>query len=561
MGVRLTVDGIDYEAVTYTVQEDSTPTSSDDSTGSVGSITFDIVNVENPFLLEGKEVSLKDTRRGTTVGTVTQVTETDNNRVSVTCFTRLGKLNIYDVQAQPFSGTLRDAFLLYAGLAEQFVDVAVDEQIEGRPVVFQGWKGELWFHLKQMAAAQDCEVSLVSGVILLRPLRSREIIRHRNIDRGRRYGGQSLARAVEVYQYNNRVINNTSVYPTGGWSPETEVISVPAGETTERVLELSASLTYIQPPVMQTFVAQGYNSSSVYTIVGDDGLPIVPAQWTAQGGRLTVSINEDTTSITVTVKGAEGIRGTKGEPISTFSVALGADTTGNRYSTLRLVGTGVAFEKEKIRVRTCVRDNLTGTDVGITIDNPFLSTADEAWSAGIKAARWFAGEKMELNGTVSAVNQLGDSGSAAYPKYSFDQAQHQGRTYAQVQSLNSGRTYDSIQRAYLELVQSDFNNQVFGNVNGARVWDEKTRRWYRTRNATVAPGPISFSAEDDLLHDDLQGKYQGATYQGEGELFTGRTYSERDRLGLLGDDWALVSGLSYPSLGTFPSPVLFPAIS
>lgn len=559
MGVRLVIDGKNYEAVSYTVQEDSTPTSSDDSTGSVGQISFEIVDVEFPFLLEGKEVSLRDTRRGITVGTVTQVQETDHNKVSVSCLTRLGKLNIYDVQAPPFVGTLRDAFLMYASLAEQNVDVAVDDQIADRPVVLRGWHGELWFYLKQMAAAQDCEVSLVSGVILLRPLRSREVIRHRDISRGRSYGGQSLARAVEVYQYNNRPITNELIYPSEGWTPETEVLTVGAGETSERVLELSASITYLQPPVMQTFVSQGYRSSSVYTIVGDDGLPIVPAQWHDAGGSLNIVINPDTTSITVTLTGATGIRSTRGGFISTFSVALGADFTGNRYSTLRLVGTGVAFKKEKIRVRTCVKDHLTGTDVGITIDNPFLSTANEAWSAGIKAARWYAGEKMELNGTVSAVNQLGDTGSAAYPKYEFDQAEHQGQTYGQVQTLNSSKTYDDILQAYFDLVRSDFNNQVYGNVNGARVWDRKTLRWYRTRSASITPGPISFNAEDDLLHDDMQGKYAPLSYAEEEALFTGRTYSERDRLGLFGDLGAHSTGGGYPSPSLFPAPNLYPA--
>lgn len=559
MGVRLVIDGKNYEAVTYSVTEDSTPTSSDDSTGSVGQITFEIVNVENPFLLEGKEVSLKDTRKGTTIGTVSTVQETDNGAVSVTCLTRLGKLNIYDVQAQPFSGTLRDAFLLYASYAEQVTDVAVDDQIATRHVVFQGWRGELWFYLKQMAAAQDCEISLVSGVILLRPLRNREIILHRDISRSRTYGGQSLARAVEVYQYNNRTISNELIYPVGGWTPETEVLSVSAGETVERVLELSSSLTHFQTPVMQTFVAQNYTSSSVYTIVGDDGLPIMPAQWSAQGGNLSIRINEDTTSLTITLTGASGIQGTRGEYISTFSVALGSDYTGNRYSTLRLVGSGVAFTKEKIRVRTCVKDHLTGTDVGITIDNPFLSTANEAWSAGIKAARWFAGEKMEINGNVSAVNQLGDSGSAAYPKYSFDQEQHDGKTYAQVQTENTGLTYEAIREAYFSLVQSDFANQVFGNVNGARVWDRKTLRWYRTRNASITPGPVSFSAEDDLLHDDVEGKYATLTYAGEEALFTGRTYSERDRLGLFGDIAPVVGTSAFPSPTTFPSLSLFPS--
>lgn len=558
MGVRLLIDGESYEAVNYSVTEDSTPTSSEDSSGGVGQITFDIFDVEFPFLLEGKEVVLKDTRRGVTLGYVTSVREV-GKMVSVTCFTRLGRLNIYDVQSQPFSGTLRDAFLMYAGLAEQVTDVLIDDQIATRHVVFQGWYGELWFYLKQMAAAQDCEISLVSGVILLRPLRQRELVRHKDFTRSRTYGGTTLARAVEVYLYNNRPIENEPVYPPEGWQPETEVITVGAGETVERVLELSASVTYIQPPVMQTFVAQDYQSSSVYTIVGDDGLPIQPSQWTANGGRMSVTINSDTSSLTVTLTGPERIMGAQGEFISTYSMALGADYTGNRYSTLRLVGSGVAFKKELITAPTCVPDNLTGTEIGITIDNPFLSTANEAWTAGIRAARWFAGEKMVLDGEVSSVNALGDSGVATYPKYSFDQDQNQGLTYQQVEDNAAGMTYGDIQEAYQEIVQNDFNNQVFGNVNGGRVWDRRTLRWYRTRSATVTPGGISFSAEDDLLHSDVQGKYELLTYEEEAEIFQGRTYSERDRLGLLGGIDSTPSGIiPYPSVNLIPSIQLYP---
>lgn len=559
MGVRITVGGDPYEAVVYSVQEDSTPTSSDDSTGSVGTISFDIVNVEYPFLLEGKEVSLSDSRKGVTLGVVDAVRETDNGRVSLVCQTRLGKLNIYDVQAEPFKGTLRGAFLYYASLGLQDTDVTVDDQIADRPVVLQGWFGELWYHLKQLAAAQDCEVSLVSGVILLRPLRSREAVRHRDVERGRSYGGTSLARAVEVYQYNNRAIENELVYPPGGWLPEVEVITVGAGETVERIVELSSSLSSIQEPVMQTFVSQLHDSSSVYTVVGDDGLPIQPTQWEDYGGRVSVALNQDTKSLTVTMTGATGIANSKGEYISTFSLALGSDFTGNRYSTLRVVGTGVLFRKELIRVRTCVKPHLTGTDVGITIDNPFLSTANEAWTAGIKAARWFAGEKMELSGSVTAVNKLGDSGSATYPKYSLDQESNAGKTYGAVDASNTAFTYDDIQQRYREASTGDFANQLFGNVNGARVWDRHSARYYRIRNATINPGTISFNAEDDLLHDDVQGKYDLLTYEEERELFNGRTYSERDRLGLRQDAIPAppVEGL-YPALTSFPSLQTYP---
>lgn len=532
MGVRLDIGGTFYETESYIVIEDSTPTSSDDSTGSVGTFEFGLKGVVDPFLLKGKSVSLIDSRRGSTLGYVQSVSEVDRNTVTVSCLSRLGRLNIYSVQAEPFVGTLGNAFRYYAELGEQIIDVFIDPQIADRPVTFPGWFGELWYHLKQMAAAQDCEVALVSGVILLRPLRVREAIEYREVQRSRKYGDTRLARAVEVYRYNNREIENELVYPPGGWTPETEVIAVGAGETIDRVIELSASVTYIEPPVMLTFVDPNYSASSVYTIVGDDGLPVTPAMWADYGGRLAISINDDTTSLTVSVTAPSGIVGGKGEAISTYSIALGADFTGNRYSTLRLVGTGVAFTKEIMRVRTCVPDQLTGTDVGITIDNPFLSTINEARKAGVRAARWYAGERMELNGTTTAINRLGESGNMTYPTYAFDQTQFNGMTYAQVQTIQTGRTYDEIERAYYDTVRDDFENQVYGNTGGARVWDRKTNHWFRIRHATINTATVDFDAEDDDTHEDHENTYYSMTYAQEQALFAGRTYSERDRLGL-----------------------------
>src|SRR5699024_3046394 len=149
-------------------------------------------------------------------------------------------------------------------------EILIDEQIVNRPVVFPGWYGEMWYYLKQMASAQDCEIALVSNVILLRPLRQREAVDHRDITSSRTYGNSSLARAVEVYVYQSRPIEGELVYPPEGWTPETEVITVGAGEEIERVLELSASISYFEEPVMQTFVGKDYDESSVYTIVGDD---------------------------------------------------------------------------------------------------------------------------------------------------------------------------------------------------------------------------------------------------------------------------------------------------
>lgn len=532
MGIRVRIGANDYEAESYSVREESTPTSSEDSSGSVGTLDFSFKGVKDPLLLEGLTVSLLDTRRGTTIGYVSSVTENDRGSASVTCLSRLGRLNIYDVQAQPFSGTLQDAYRYYLNLAEQTTDILVDPSIASRPVVFPGWNGELWFHLKQMAAAQDCEIALVSNVILLRPLRSREAIDYRNISRSRSHGGTQLARAVEVYSYNNRPITNELVYPPGGWVPEVEVIAVSAGQTVVRNIDLSASVSYIEQPIMGTFVDQSYITSSVYTIVGDDGIPVQPQQWRDFGGSLEVAINPDTVSLSVTVIAPVGIMSSKAEPISTFSVALGSDLTGNRYSTLRIIGTGVAFDRQVQRVRTCVPDQLTGTDVGITIDNPFLSTIDQAYGAGVKAARWYAGESMSLDGAVTSINRLGDSGAANYPKYSFDQSQWAGKTYAQVQTANAASTYQSIEDAYYAITRDDFDNQVFGNAGGVRVWDETSKRWYRNRSSQITTSDVTIQCDDDLTHFDVDGKYEYVTYATEKALFAGRTYSQRDRLGL-----------------------------
>lgn len=558
MGVRVEIGGEVYDAESYSVLEDSTPTSSDDSSGSVGVITFTIPGVKNAFLLAGKEISLKDTRRGSTVGFVDQVSESDRGSTVLTCQSRLGRLNIFGVQSQPFEGTLQDAFRYYVGLAGQTTEILVDPEIASRPVVFPGWFGELWFHMKQMAAAQDCELALVSDVILLRPLRTREAVNHRDISRNRAYGGTSLARSVEVYCYDNRPIREEMVYPIVAWSPEVEVITVGAGETVERTLELSSSVSSIQDPVMQTFVSQDYKASSVYTVVGDDGLPIQPGQWRAAGGRMEVRILEDTRSLLVTFTGASGIQSAKGQPISTYSLALGSDFTGNRYSTLRIVGDGVGFRKESVFVRTGVPSELTATEVGITIDNPFISTWDDAYKAGVKSAKWYAGEKMVLGGSVTSINQLGDSGAANYPTYAFDQSQWQGSTYGQVQTSNGSRTYRDIEESYYDIVRSDFDNQVFGNSGGARVWDETSRRWYRIRTATTDPSNISYEAVDDLTHLDVESYYQGLTYSQERSLFPRRTYSERDRLGLTGRNPGDKRPLLYPSTSLYPSTELYP---
>lgn len=545
MGFKIEIGGRIYEAKSFNVQEDSTPLAAGDSQGQVGTITIGIpepdpyvspshpINVYGPNILVGKAVRLADSRKGFTLGTVASVRKSvETGLIQIVALSRLGDLNVYNVQSEPFVGTLEAAFEYYLSLANVTTDFFVDTSIASTPVIFPGWNGELWYNLKRMAIALDCDLSLVSGIILLRPIRTRVATRGRDISRAFDAGGGTLAQFIEIYQYNNRAITDELVYPPGGWSEDVTVIHLNAGETIEEVLQLSASVTSIQQPVMQTFVARDYSATSVFTAVGDDGLPIDPTAWEAFGGSLSVSINPDTTSLTVRITAPTGLPNVNGQEIGVYGIALDSDFSTGRYSTLRIVGTGVAFNKELQRYATGIGPAETATEVGVTIDNPFLNTSDDVLSAASRAARRFNGSTMNISGTVFSVNRLGDDGQLTLRTYAEVETLYTGLTYADVQTLNAGLTYQQVQDAINSGAENEFENQVFGNVAGARIWDNTSKRWYRIRSATMNPDLIQFEAEDDLLHSDVQGFYAGLTYGDVQTQNAGLTYREVDMKGL-----------------------------
>lgn len=584
MGFRIEIDGSSIECIDYDVQEASSPLAAGDSSGSVGSFTvtfpipdenvltgkptiatygygegpygfgpyggtatstptvWGLVRAAGPQVLIDRPVRIFDSRKGFTLGTVSSANiNHDAGTISLQGSTRLSQLNVYGIQAQPFSGTLGAAFEYYLDLAGVDTELFVEDDIYNRPVVIPGWRGELWYYLKLMAAAEDCDISLVSGVILLRSIRKRVATEARDTARSASVGGETLAQAIEVYQYNNRAITNQLVYPPGGWSSGVEVLNVNAGETTEYTLDLSASVSSIQTPVMQTFVSQGHNASSVYTVVANDGLPVSPSLWSSRGGRVEISIDPETTKLKVKLTGATNVPTSEGEPAQNFSLALGSDATGNRYSTLRIVGSGVAFNKVKKRIRTGVPASRTATDIGVTIDNPFISTVNQLYTAGTRAARKYAGVLMSLSGSVTAVNRRGDTGQAQYPTYGEVQTALQSElsspTYGDVQNYYASQglvTYESVRQFWFDRFRDDDADQVFGNVQGARIYDRKTRRWYRIRSGRLTSSLVSFDADDDLTHGDVDGFYAGKTYQQVFEaLASGAfTYAEVERLGM-----------------------------
>ena len=537
MGTLVTIDGVSLEVNNFSVTEETSPLAAGDAEGSVGYFTLDAEAPEDaPFgRWYGKKAVLIDSDYGITSGYVTGITDSEESgTVTISCESLLTSLNQYNISAQPYVGDLNGLFEYYLSLVGITSGWTVDYRVAGEQVVAPGWHGELWLHLKQMASAYDCEIALVSGVIVLRPVRARVVTKNNDLPATRELGGPSLARSVEVYYYDAEEVTNELIYPPGGWAPEVEVFSVNAGETAEYTIELDASVSSIQEPEMRTFVSSGYESSSVYTIVANDGLPVPAQQWEDFGGSLEVTIGEDSTSLNVKLVGATGVPTTAGEESPSFSVSLASGASGNQYSTLRIVGTGIRYTRHVETILTGVSETATATEVGITIDNPFFTSRDRALRAGSLAARSYSGPSLSLSGGLLDALTKYETGSINSFTYGDIQSLLEdelgsGFTYQDVQDFYDGlglANFAEIQNYWATLNPEGFASQVFGNVAGSRIWDKKTGRYYRIRSATITPGGITFSqADDDLLFSDTQTAFDGMTYAQVQDMFDGMTYN------------------------------------
>lgn len=563
MGVLITVDGVTVEVDDYSVQESATPVAGGDTSGSVGSIGTAIPDgpprviggllypsstlYPSPHLWPGavetlrphrtlinKTITLTDTRQGSTLGRIFSVDEnTDSGMDALNAVSRLGETQIRNVQAQPFIGTLEGAFEYYLGLAGITMNILVqDAALASRSVVYPGWYGELWLMLKNMCITEDAEIALVSGNIILRPTGSRVARNDRNVSRSVTVDAQQLAQKVEVYCYFNKAITNQIVYPVAGEEPN--IIQVDAGGTTVTTIPLSASLSSVVQPVVSGSIPAGGTGSSEYTVIGNDNIIISPAMWSDKGGSLSVSINQDTSSIDVTVTGARDVPGVDGTALTSFRIALSDNE--NTYNTLFIQGTGVIQSKKLYTFPTGVTELQTSQEIGVTVDVPLITTLDQVYRVGTRAAQQYTGRRISASATVTAINRRSDTGTANYPTYDDVQATVPGMTYDDVQASApfAGQTYNQIVAYFYASVQDTFENQVFGNVGGARFWDERSRRWYRIREANISPGGIDIArADDDLSHADIQTQYAALTYDDLQLLYGSYSYNDANLIGVL----------------------------
>lgn len=507
----------------YTVSEEATPVDPADTSGGAGQFSFNVVEdpaAEGTILLYGDTVELTDSSNGRTTGKVSTINAA-NTVASVTADSRMARL-VTDVNAQPFSGTLGNALTYYFGLGSITSGISIDPTIASRTVALQGFVGNLWDNLKQICAAHQIEMSLVSNNVVVRPLRTRIAESLKQVSQTLNVSTSAIAQNVEVMYYNN-TFKSDLVYPTGGWTADIQSYQVDAGQSITINIPVNVSVFSVSQPTCVLFVGRYDTANSVYAVAGNDGLPITPAQWNNTGGSLTVAVGKDTKSLDVTITGSSE---TKYAP---YTIAVTAGPS-DRYSSLRIRGTGIFFDQRKLTIPTGLTSADTPNLVGATIDNRYISTLGQAQDVGVIAAGRYAGPSQIISIDSLVVNRKGEVGNINYPTFATFDSLYPTQTYDQFDASWSGQSFDQFDAYTTSLVQDAFENQAFGNVAGARVRFRDT--WYRIRSATITQTGISYSAERDNLFSDLEVVWPTETFATYDARWAGKTFGDMDLINL-----------------------------
>jgi hypothetical protein len=510
--------------IDYSAQEDSTPTIPGDSSGGVGALTFGANAGPHSATLFGAEFELSDSAYGTMRAIISQFTDTDGE-LSVDALNLLAKLTVTRT-ALPFHGTLSELFVYYFGLCGITSGYVIDPSFNNVSLALPAYLGDVWTLLKEVCVPYGAEMTLVSGNIYVRPLRTITAQNEHNTGVAQTTSIDGLAASVEVYYYNNEWIDNEVIYQP---DESSSTLSVEANETAVESLQTNVSLTAVAQPI--AIPEDGWHSNlegGGYVVYGANGA-VSPASWTSRGGRVTAEIDpDDNTKVNVTVYGANG----PDAPYRLVTLLPNPDLDGDldgeiaappERSSLRLVGTGVRFDRQLVTMETGVNPAYVVDDKAVTVDSMAISTLAQAWDAAARVAATVAGPQQTLSVHTTGVTRIGsDKHTGRYLTMDEFNTEYPGKSFDQFSGLWTGQTFQDFNDHYDELFSIDFETQAFGNIAGARVQIGDVM--YRIRSVTITPNGIDYSAERDTMMEDFNTVWAGATFNDFNAAFAGVTF-------------------------------------
>lgn len=426
----------------YSYSEEVTSLTPENLSGGAGQVSVSAKKVEtnkegnthpNSLLLINNTMTLEDSLRGSVQFQVRQA-NTNEATVSITGNTVMWRLNV-ERTAGPHGGpgeapaTLMTALTYYCGLVDivPVVDPELEAEIDAIPVNFIGWTGNVWEKLKELCASVSIsltdnvglEMFIDNDALTFRKAKTSALL----VDR--RISAQSIsvdtidaAQSVDITNYNteyavNRIVQEQTRTNTLFAANEnvsiTDSMQVEAGQTLVKRFLINGSLesVYPTPTCVEQIIPLPYSGSTgQYVVVGTDDLPIQPAQWTGQGGNLTVKLTENPNEIEITITAPNVQQIPQVEDPAKFGLApykIGVESSGeDEYPALYVVGTGVFFNKTTHTFLTGASDTYTSKGSSTTIDNPFITNARDTSIRGVAAAQAICGPNIVLSESLDA---------------------------------------------------------------------------------------------------------------------------------------------------------------
>ena len=427
-------------AITYSYSEDATPKDLKDLNGGAGQVSATLESdegVRGSRLTINNQALLSDSEFGAVDFLVGEVSLSDNV-ISVVGETAQRKLNTYR-KAEPYGGAssnLYGAIVYYCGLCDvvPVIPTPLQTKMEAVPVNFVGWSGIVWEYLKQLCAAvplNDDDNTLLEMYFLGEDLYFREGLQSTIttndylINSSLSINNNETARFVDIFNYNtsyaaNKVVREQTTTATVFQSNEnvsiTDSLQVNAGETVVRRFKINASLESVNQPVnVAAITSLPYTGTTgEYVVVGSDDLPILPAQWAAQGGSLKVALTENFDEIEITVTAPASVTmPTADNPETEVTPApykIGVESVGvDDYPALYITGTGVFFDKQSFTLPTGSPENYSPDQSAPAIDNVFITNRRDLYTRGVAAAQVVCGPNISVSQQLAGGVEFGNS--------------------------------------------------------------------------------------------------------------------------------------------------------
>lgn len=490
------IDGGVYieDYTTLSIAEDATPIDASSAFGGVGTVSITTHDFEGSRQIINKNFDL-DGGNGKMSGVVRGVSKS-GGMLSITADSVLSKFNV-EKTIPPYHGTLLGAIEFYCDQVGITNAVSVDSSFSSRAVNYPGWNGNVWANIKFMLAKERVELALVYDKINVRPIRQSIADISRSIDSSWTMDASGTASYMEVFYYNYAYGLQAEIYPPTN-TEEPTVFQVGAGETVTFQVELTASVISVnQPQAVDWVEDRPYpNTTGVYSVAGNDGLPIPAAQWLGQGGSVTVQTTDDPSVISVTVVGASESQ------YAPYRIAMTSGASGY-YNSLHVTGEALVSDRRSIVVPT----GIDGSGDTQTIDNIFVSTLGDAYNAALSAGQQYGGVSYTVSGTASGINKADGSMSLVAATIEDFNVANAGTTIADFNVTWTGDTIADFTQYWESTVASLYVNQLYGNVVGSRVLLDDAN--FRVESVTNHEQQTDFVARLDTTIEDFNNHWVG----------------------------------------------------